>query len=194
MIKKMSIVLVACLVFAGMSSPVFADNHGKPPVKELEQQFYNFFTLETTENGQVKKYDSLARLEEEMKSIMVWPMADDYLESFFYEENDKLYLRAMDGPVKLDTDMEYQMEKVDDKHYTVTQDRKGAQYGKYTVKIDYSYEAGKWVFEDRSRIKRVEGGELPDTSSSLPMKTMTGLFLTVAAALVLVGRKRMNVS
>ena len=121
-------------------------------------------------------------------------MADDYLETFFYEENDKLYLRAMDGPVKLDTEMEYHMEKVDENHYKVTQDREGAQYGKYTVKIDYSYEAGKWVFEDRSRIEREEGGELPDTSSSLPLKMMAGVFITVASALVLVGRKRMNVS
>lgn len=190
--KKLSAVLVACLVVIGMATPVFADNHGKPPVEELEKQFNEFFTLETTDEGEVKKYDSMDRLEEEIKSIMVWPLADQYLETYFYEENDKLYLKAMDGPIKLDTDMEYHMEKVDANHYTVTQDRENQQYGKYTVKIDYSYEAGKWVFEDRRHIERGEGGEMPDTSSTLPMKAISGILLTAAGALLLVGRKRLN--
>ncbi|KHE67171.1 hypothetical protein [Halobacillus sp. BBL2006] len=193
MIKKFPVVVVACLVFVGMSAPVFAQSHGEPPVKKLEQQFNDFFTLETTDDGEVKKYDSMDRLEEEMKSIMVWPLADRYLETYFYEENGKLYLKAMDGPVKLDLDKEYHMEKVDENHYTVTQDREGAQYGKHTVKINYSYEAGKWVLEDRSRMEREKGGEMPDTSTSLPVKTASGLLLTVVGALLLAGRKRLKV-
>ncbi|WP_198162718.1 hypothetical protein [Halobacillus mangrovi] len=88
--------------------------------------------------------------------------------------------------------MEYQMEKVDANHYTVTRERSDELYGEYTVEIDYSYEAGKWVFEDRSQVERGEGGEMPDTSNALPMKAISGILLTAAGALLLVGRKRLN--
>ncbi|MFG6117365.1 LPXTG cell wall anchor domain-containing protein [Halobacillus sp. MO56] len=196
MLKRFSAVVVMFLVaLTGFHNPVFADNHGETPVKELEQQFNDLIYLETTEDGEVKKYDSMDRLEEEMKSIMVWPLADHYLDTYFEERDGKLYLKEMDGPVQLNTDQDYTLEKVSDDKYKLTQQGENQLRGEYTLNITYSYEAGKWVFGDRmNHVSSSEGGgELPDTATSLPIVMASGGAVMAIGALLLIFRRKSTV-
>lgn len=195
--KRFSVVVVVMFLVAltGLHNPVFADNHGEPPVKELEQQFNDLIDLETTEDGEVKKYDSRDRLEEEMKSIMVWPLADHYLDTYFEERDGKLYLKEMDGPVQLKTDQDYTLEKVSADKYKLTQHGENQLRDEYTLTITYSYEAGKWVFGDRmNHVASSEtGGELPDTATSFPIVMVSGGAVMALGALLLIFRRKPTV-
>ncbi|WP_101845615.1 LPXTG cell wall anchor domain-containing protein [Halobacillus sp. Marseille-P3879] len=192
MIRMLSVVLFAFLVVFGFQTSVSADDHGEPPVEELEQQFNDLMNLETNDDGEVVNYDSKDRLEEEFKSIMVAPLADDYLDTYFYEENDKLYIEEMDGPYQLQTDQNYDLEKVSDSQYTLTQEGENQLRGEYTLTSDYSYEAGKWVFADRMDRVDDEGGSLPDTATSNPAMMAIGGMVTVLGAGLFLGRRKVE--
>lgn len=62
LLRFVSSLVVATLVFMGLHSPGFAEDHGKPPVMELENQYDQLIELETNRENEVKKYDSIDRL------------------------------------------------------------------------------------------------------------------------------------
>lgn len=180
--KTFSSLLVALLLFTVFQFPAFAESHGEPPVVELEQQFQDLFYQETTEEGQVINFDTKSALSFEFRSIMTWPLADYYVDTWYYEENGQLYLEATEGPLGLDPQQEYTLTKITDDHYQLTQETESELYGNATLTIDYQYEAGKWVFADRMEvIGNVGGGELPETATSHP------LFILIGGALMLIG-------
>ncbi|RBW71099.1 LPXTG cell wall anchor domain-containing protein [Bacillus taeanensis] len=161
---------------------------------ELEQQFKDFIYQETMEDGQLKNYDSMDKLEQDLKGIMVWPLADHYLDTFFYEENGNVYLESRDGPISLMTDQEYSLEKMNENHYKLTQSGNNELRGDYTLTIHYKYEAGKWVFGDRmDNVESDNGGQLPDTATSLPLMLVVGGAFIVLGALFMIRRKHVSV-
>jgi LPXTG-motif cell wall-anchored protein len=189
----LSAVLVILLLALGFQGVVSAENHGEPPIMELEQQFENLIYQETTENGQLKNYDSMDKLEQDLKGIMVWPLADHYLDTFFYEENGNVYLVSRDGPISFMSDQEYHLEKINDKHYKLTQSGNNELSGDYMLTIDYKYEAGKWVFGERMDNAQADnGGQMPDTATSLPVMIVVGGMLMLIGALFMMRRKHVN--
>ncbi|RLQ86700.1 LPXTG cell wall anchor domain-containing protein [Planomicrobium sp. Y74] len=192
MLKKLVVAVLVLVTLTGLQIPVFAENHGEPPVKELEQQFYDLIYMETAENYEVEQYDSLDRLEEDMKSIMVWPLADHYLDTYFEERDGNVYLIPTEGPIRLNMDEDYTLEKISDEEYKLTQHGENALRGEYTLTITYSYEAGKWVFGNRMDIvsSSEDGGEMPDTATSLPNAMAFGGALMAAGALLLISRRK----
>ncbi|RAZ79661.1 LPXTG cell wall anchor domain-containing protein [Planococcus halotolerans] len=192
MLKKLVVAVLVLVTLTGLQIPVFAENHGEPPVKELEQQFYDLIYMDTAENYEVEQYDSLDRLEEDMKSIMVWPLADHYLDTYFEERDGNVYLIPTEGPIRLNMDEDYTLEKISDDEYKLTQHGENALRGEYTLTITYSYEAGKWVFGNRMDIvsSSDNGGEMPDTATSLPNAIAFGGALMAAGALVLISRRK----
>lgn len=190
--KKLVVAVLVLVTLTGLQIPVFAENHGEPPVKELEQQFYDLIYMDTAENYEVEQYDSLDRLEEDMKSIMVWPLADHYLDTYFEERDGNVYLIPTEGPIRLNMDEDYTLEKISDDEYKLTQHGENALRGEYTLTITYSYEAGKWVFGNRMDIvsSSDNGGEMPDTATSLPNAIAFGGALMAAGALVLISRRK----
>lgn len=179
--KTLSSLLVALLLFTVFQIPVFAESHGEPPVIELEQQFEELIYQETTDDWEVINFDSKSALNFELRSIMTWPLADYYVDTWYFEENGQLYLEPKDGPPLLDTDKDYTLTKINDDHYKLTQNIESGLYGGATLTIHYKYEAGKWVFADRMDVIEDVGGELPETSTSLP------LFIFIGGALMLIG-------
>ncbi|MCA0988473.1 LPXTG cell wall anchor domain-containing protein [Guptibacillus algicola] len=194
MFRVISALVVVGLLFLGINNPVHAEDHGKPPVEELEKQFDQLIELETNKENEVKKYDSIDRLEQEFKSIMVWPLADHYVDTFFEERDGKLIKIARDGPVRLLDNKDYTLEKINENHYKLTQPNENNMRGEYTLTIHYKYEAGKWVFADRMNhvANDSSGGEMPDTATNLPLTMALGSTVMLAGGLLLVARKRVN--
>lgn len=127
---------------------------------------------------------------------MVWPLADHYVDTFFEEEDGKLIKIARDGPVRLLRDKEYNLEKINEDHYKLTQYNENNMRGEYTLTIHYKYEAGKWVFADRMNHVANEsaenGDEMPDTATNLPTMMMIGGGVMLSGALILVARRRVD--
>lgn len=196
MYRLLSALVVAGLVFMGMSTPAFAEDHGEPPVKEMEKKFHELIYQETTEDGEVKNYDSKDRLEQEYNQLMLPDVARYFVESYYKEEDGKLILISKDGPVEVQWDKDYTLEKIDDQNYKLTQSGENELRGEYTLTIHYKYEADKWEFAERSVTKGANednsGGEMPDTATNLPTMMMIGGGVMLAGALVLVARRRVD--
>lgn len=188
MLKKV-IATLSIIMLAGIQSPVMADNHGEPPVQDLENKF-EVLLFPETDGTKVTNYDSIHQLEEDLNSIMKFPLTDYYLEKYFYEKDGDLHIRAMDGAYLVDLEQDYTLEKLSDDHYRLTQNRSNQLRGEFTVQVDYSFEAGKWVFEDRMDVVgSQEGGELPNTATNMPLMMLSGGLLMAAGAF-LIYRKR----
>lgn len=196
MYRFLSALVVAGLVFMGMNTPVFADNHGEPPVKEMEQKFHELIHQETNEDGVVKNYDSKDRLEQEFNQHMLPEPARYYVDTYFKEDDGKLYLKSMDAPVEVMWDKDYTLEQVDDQNYKLTQTGENELRGEYTLTVHYTYEAEKWEFAERSVTKGAnegnKGGEMPDTATNLPTMMVIGSGAVLAGALLLVARRRVD--
>ncbi|MCA0984069.1 hypothetical protein LCL89_08435 [Halobacillus yeomjeoni] len=190
MIKKLFIVFVTALVFTGLNNPVFAEDHGEPPVEDLEKQFKNIVLLEKEEDGKVKEYDSLDAIEQEMDSIMTKPLVDHYLNKYYTEKNGEAYGKDLGYPVFVQLDEDYDLEKVNENKYKLTQEGYLETNGNYTLEVMYSYEAGKWVFSDRSVTQNDDGGEMPDTATPAPMIMLAGAGIMILGALALFTRRR----
>lgn len=192
LLKKLVVAVLFLVTLTGMQVSVFAENHGEPPVKELEQQFSDLIYLEPAEDYEVKQYDSLDQLEEAYKSIMVWPLADHYLDTYFKEENGTVYLIPTESPILLNPDEDYTLERISNDKYELTQQGENPLRGEYTLTITYSYEAGKWVFGDRMDIvsSTENGGELPDTATSFPNAMAFGGAVMAVGALMLFSRRK----
>ncbi|WP_174727111.1 LPXTG cell wall anchor domain-containing protein [Mesobacillus harenae] len=192
MLKKLTAAFAILLMVAGIHSPALADNHGEPPIEELEAQFESFIFPEV-ENGMLTDYDSLDRLEQDMNGIMTFPLTDHYLDTYFIERDGDVVIRATEGPMLVDFDQDFTLEKVNNDHYKLTQTGHNQLRGDYTIEIDYSYEAGKWVFVDRMDIVGTEsGGELPDTATSMPLMMLSGGLLMAFGAMMIFRRNRVN--
>ena len=189
MLKRFTATLATFLLAAGIHSPAMADDHGEPPVEELEKKFEELLFPET-DGTKVTKYDSIHQLEEDLNGIMKFPLTDYYLEKYFYEEDGQLHIVAMDGAYLVDLEQDYTLEKLSDDHYRLTQNRSNQLRGEFTVQVDYSFEAGRWVFEDRMDVvNSQDGGELPNTATNMPMMMLSGGLLMAAGAF-LIYRKR----
>ncbi|ARI76945.1 hypothetical protein [Halobacillus mangrovi] len=178
--RKLFSIIVLGIMILGIHTTIHAENHGKPPVKELEQKFHNLIFQEIEEDqeiNKVKKYDSKAALKEDLLEIMTSPLADSYLEQYFEEKDGDLYIIPQDGPQQLSFNHDYELEKVNDSYYRVTQPANDKLYtGR--IEVEYRYEAGGWVFANRmNRISTDAGGEMPDTSSSSPLRMIVGVIL-----------------
>ncbi|MCA0988474.1 hypothetical protein [Guptibacillus algicola] len=195
MYRFLSALVVAGLVFMGMNTPAFAANHGEPPIKEMEQKFHELIHQETNEDGVVKNYDSKDRLEQEFNQHMLPEPARYYVDTYFKEEDGKLYLKSMDAPVEVMWDKDYTLEQIDDQNYKLTQTGENELRGEYTLTINYTYEADKWEFADRTVEKGATedtGGEMPDTATNLPTMMLIGSGAVLAGAVVLVAKRRVE--
>ncbi|WP_181350364.1 hypothetical protein [Thalassobacillus sp. CUG 92003] len=190
MLKKfMSITLGVLLAFS-FSSQVFADNHGEPPVDELEQKFENWVIQETDSNLQVKNFDSKAGLKNKLAEIMTDSLANYYVENYYYEEDGNLYIEEKDGPLMVQTDQDYELEAKSDNHYMLTQSGSNQLRDDYTLTVEYKYEDGQWMMEDRNDKIGSEGGEMPDTATSLPLVMSLGALMIVMGFGLTFFRKR----
>ncbi|WP_377890697.1 LPXTG cell wall anchor domain-containing protein [Alkalihalobacillus sp. R86527] len=208
MVRMLAALLVTALFFTGFQNPALAEDHGKPPVEELEEQFSNLFNVETEENNYVKDYDTLAEMRKVFENIMTPDLAKKTVETFFKEVDGRLMFLPQDSEAKLLSDVDYELRKIDDNHYKLLQTAELEIYGgTYRLEIDYIYESGKWIFADRSRFDNVEeettgddstnttnedttGDKLPNTATSLPTSMMIGGGIMLAGAFLLLARRR----
>lgn len=196
MAKMLAALLVAALIFTGFQNSGLAEDHGKPPVEQLEQKFSDLFTLE-------KDYNSKREVQTDFETIMVPKLAEKLVDIYYVEENGEVSIKATDGEVEIDPKQSYELEEIDSNHYKLSQTATTLMYGTYTLTVDYVYESDKWIMANRSLSPEVvvdedtdegtdenAGDQLPNTATSLPTSIMIGGGIMLAGAILLVTRRR----
>ncbi|WP_270180917.1 hypothetical protein [Alkalihalobacillus sp. CinArs1] len=208
MTRILSVLVMVTLLFMGFQNTASAHGHGEPPVKEIEEKFLGFYNNLNAdpETHVVNNYHSMEEMEKVFAQIMVPGLAEAYVSEFFKEEDGKLLHRPQDGPSSIEFNSHYDLQKVNNNHYKLSQKLTGELHGGQTLTIDYIYQSGKWIFGNRNNIlpevhvdgstddnhDETTGDQLPDTATFFPTSIMVGVSVMLVGALLLVARKRSN--
>jgi len=116
----------------------------------LEEEFENRLFQETEEDSfVVKNYDSKEELIEYFSEIMDSNLAETYVDDYYEYVDGELALPPRDGPVMIIEDRDYSLEMIHRRAYKLTQETETELHGKYTLRITYHYENGRWIIKDR---------------------------------------------
>ncbi|WP_066173901.1 LPXTG cell wall anchor domain-containing protein [Bacillus marinisedimentorum] len=196
MSKKLASLLTAMFLVFGFSGAVLAENHGEPPVEELEKKFKDWVIQDADEDHKVKNFDSKEEFKSKLAEIMAMDVAEYIVNTWYYEEDGSLYIIPKDGPIFLNMEKDYILEEKGENEYKLTQEAENTLRGRYTLTIQYLKEDGNWIISNRNGVADNEGtgsesgGELPETATSLPMTMMAGAAAMAGGFAILFYRRR----
>lgn len=209
MVRMLAALLVTALFFTGFQNPALAQDHGKPSVEELEQQFKDLFNFETEDGSDyLKDYDTKDEVQTAFENIMVPKLAEKLVNIFYVEENGDVRIIPQDSEKEIDTEQAYDLEEINSNHYKLSQTTTTDMHGTYTLTVDYIYESDKWIMANRRGLlpevvvdvdtdegtdvnsDENAGDKLPNTATSLPTSMMIGGGIMLAGAFLLVARRR----
>jgi hypothetical protein len=122
----------------------------EPDVEGLAAAFENYLMQDTDENQKVTNYENKKELIHSFSGIAAPEVAQTYIDDYYEEREDGLYLVAKDSPTWFQENEPYNMEKIDDKHYKVTQEGENEMAGSYRLTLHFEYQSGAWLMTERN--------------------------------------------
>ncbi|MGM7701492.1 M15 family metallopeptidase [Pseudalkalibacillus sp. Hm43] len=141
------------------------DKENEDPIKEpayakIESSFKDLLMQETNAQQRVKAFSDKESLIQHLEAIVAKDVAEHYVDQYFEEKNDDLYLKKQDAPVWLNTDEEFEEKQQSETTYVVIQTTQNQLRGKYTLKITYQYTEDQWKISAREvEVKQEEQTE-----------------------------------
>lgn len=126
-----------------------AEDTPKVPVEELSTKFEKRLYQDTEKNYKVKAFDSKQALIDHLAQIMREELANRYVNDYYKEKEDGLYIIPKDGPALLQPDQPYETEQTGNKA-TMTQSSENGLRGQYELTIQYRYKDDRWIMHDRN--------------------------------------------
>lgn len=105
----------------------------------------------TTEDGQLKEYQTKPELKDHFRHFMSETQATQMIDTYFEMRDGKLHVKSMDGPTFLQTDQPYELNKVSEDKYQVVQERDNQLIGHVNMIYTLVHEDGIWIVKDVSR-------------------------------------------
>ncbi len=132
--------------------------------KEVLHVYKQTFTTlvneaETNTDGLIQSFSSKEEVQTHFEEIMSKNLAFSMVESYFMEQNEKLYLISKMGPTWLDEEADFEFHKVNKKIYTVIQEQENLLIGHVKMSYQLQRENEKWI------VDKVESKQLnPDNA------------------------------
>ncbi len=116
---------------------------------EVEDEFQEILFPERTEEGLVKSFKTKKQLFSDLNKVADREIASIYIDTYYEERENLLYVRATEGPLTIDTDQPLEMEKLNDGEYQIVQNGENDLRGKYKFTIKFRNRDGHWVITNR---------------------------------------------
>lgn len=114
----------------------------------LTNRFMDEFVQETDDNNKVKNYTNKEELIKAFEDIATNEIVATFINDYYYEENNELYLIPTETPPWFIADEDYEIEQISNDVVTVTQANSLELYGDYTIIIEFFYDNGIWKISD----------------------------------------------
>lgn len=149
---------------------------------------------EANKDGKLTSIETKKQLMSYLQQIMSKDLASSYADMYFRVENDGVYMKAMDAPTWLDQSQTFEIEKVNENEYKVTQERNNELLGHVNITYEIILKNDSWLVAD-IQTKKVESNTKPqidkeDNSEHISKKNAEAL---VRDHLNLNGNSTMNV-
>src|SRR5699024_423579 len=113
-------------------------------ILHLTNRFMDEFVQETDDDNKVKNYTNKEELMKAFEDIATNEIVATFINEYYYEENNELYLIPTETPPWFIADEDYDIEKISSDVVTVTQTNSLELYGDYTIIIEFFYDNGIW--------------------------------------------------
>ena len=127
-----------------------------PSIKGMEQEFKFILLAQgaTDSKNRVPGYPSLEWVRNTLMSTMTQPMAEKYVETYYREEADGIYLNSTSAPIWIQFDLPYELNEVNDDRYVLTQEHESMLHGHVELQVTYERFANRgWLMTSRERVK-----------------------------------------
>lgn len=131
-----------------------ANDEAEPiPITEfarLEQELQQIIMVETDDDYITKAYQSLHDVRDRLLRIMSPELAEGCIEVYFRETDEGgVILVPTQAPLWFDFNDAYEVKKVSNTRYEVSQEHQSALFGHVQFTITYTYTDGGWIMVDR---------------------------------------------
>ncbi|WLD91742.1 D-alanyl-D-alanine carboxypeptidase family protein [Alkalihalobacillus sp. AL-G] len=168
-------------------------NVQKPNYTKLESTFKERLFPETDDHFKVNDFSTKGALVDHLEEILATDLAKNYVDRFYYEENEGLYLEQQDGPVWLNTNENFQSNKKSDTEYHTVQKGENQLIGKYTLTITYHYKEDQWKITsreiDHKEVEQSPNDETQKKQEQKPTENSPKIVDNPDSILVLVNKK-----
>ncbi|GAE94036.1 hypothetical protein JCM21714_3166 [Gracilibacillus boraciitolerans JCM 21714] len=110
----------------------------------LTDTFMELLVQKTDEQYKVVEFNTKVELIQAFEPYVKKEAVQPYIDFYYQEQEDGLYIVPTETPAWFENDVEYQKEKTDDGKVKVTQINKNELHGKYTIVITFEQVEGIW--------------------------------------------------
>lgn len=122
-------------------------------IEDLNYELKNRLIQETDENKKVIMYDSKKGLINYLSEIMNEKLTTNYIDTYYYEKQDGLYLIPKETPITLDLNKDYKLERQSKYEYYAVQETTSELHGNYEITMHFKYVDNHWII-DASKVSR----------------------------------------
>ncbi|WP_163536608.1 hypothetical protein [Gracilibacillus sp. YIM 98692] len=114
-------------------------------IVRLTDQFMELLVQETDDNYRVKHYDTKEALLDAFDPYVKRESAEPYIDYYYEEKADGLYIIPTETPPWFQKDQEYEKIVKDKKTVEIKQTNQTDLYGPYTIIIEFQNIDGSWI-------------------------------------------------
>ncbi|WP_052360650.1 hypothetical protein [Oceanobacillus manasiensis] len=120
--------------------PIQPANLKDEKVKELMQKFMDTLVQDTDDTYKVKNMDTKEELRTAFESIAEREVFEPFIDYYFNEKGDGLYILPTETPPWFVAENPYDMVQLENNLVRVKQENENPLQGKYTIEIDFVYD------------------------------------------------------
>lgn len=105
----------------------------------LTNQFMDTL-VQKTEDNKVMNFDTKGKLLQAFDDITTKEVASTYVNYYYYEDADGLYMIPTEAPPWFNEENDYHMVQLDNNKVKVEQDNESALYGSYTIAFEFTFD------------------------------------------------------
>ncbi|MUV39254.1 hypothetical protein JNUCC1_03127 [Lentibacillus sp. JNUCC-1] len=116
--------------------PAIDDEH----VKQIINEFMDKIVQDIDKDNKVTDFDTKKALLNDFETIASRDVAEPYVDYFFNEDQNGLYIVPTETPPWFEPEEPYELERMTDHKVLVTQQNNSVFYGSYTMEIELTYD------------------------------------------------------
>ncbi|GAA0440899.1 hypothetical protein GCM10008983_17500 [Lentibacillus halophilus] len=106
----------------------------------LTGRFRDLLVPKIDETNKVVKYDTLDEFKKAFETVSTRKVASKYVDYYFYEQTDGLYVKPTETPPWFHEQEDYEMIRKNTEKVEISQTNQTDLYGTYTIKIEFTYD------------------------------------------------------
>jgi LAS superfamily LD-carboxypeptidase LdcB len=143
----------------------------KEEVERLNKQFREKIIQEVDHNLKVKNFKNKEELVQMLSEIANKELVQEYVDLYYVEKDDQLYITPTDGPVTLNENSPYELKQNEKGKYYVSQKHTNELVGEYSFYMLFRKTANGWIIDDiKIDVKHAEEQDEVVPDNQLPQE------------------------